>query len=333
MRALIGVLMLSSCVPVIEDSTGPIGAPSGTWSWVEFGDTRCANGSSTGLGVNPADGSSDVVIYLMGGGACWDAASCYLIKSAWNVDLGYGAAQFSGESFRHLALFDRRAAANPFSSASFVYVPYCTGDLHVGTAEQSYLQGQRTRHVGAKNLDAFLKRLGPTFSTARRVFVVGTSAGGFGAQMNAWRFAAAFPSAEVHVLADSAALLTPLGSRWREWNEAWKPRLPPGCAGCEDEAEAWAAEARISLRGGRLGLVTSEEDGLLSAFSGRTGSEFRDATHALVRSTFETETSAAFVVPGARHVFLDQWTGVERNGVGLSQWITAWRDGVDFKSP
>jgi hypothetical protein len=330
-RAALCILLVSACVPSQGASTGPIVAPEQRWSWVEFDDTRCANGTPTGLGINPSSGSSDVVIYLMGGGACWDSGTCFFAKTAWNIDLGYGPAQFTSERFRTIPLFDR--AVSPFSDASFVYVPYCTGDLHVGTSTQTYVQGRPTHHEGAKNLDAFLTRLAPTFANAHRVFVVGTSAGGFGAQMNAWRFKAAFPSAEVHVLADSAALLTPSGTRWREWNEAWKPQRPPGCAGCEDEAEAWAAAARSSLRGGRLGLVTSEEDGLLSAFAGRTGSEFRDGTHALVTSTFETETSAAFIVPGARHVFLDQWTGVERNGVGLLQWVTAWRDGVDFTSP
>lgn len=331
MRVALCMALLSACVPGQGSSTGPIVAPGGSWSWVEFDDTRCANGTPTGLGINPAEGSSEVVIYLMGGGACWDSGTCFFAKTAWNIDFGYGPAQFSSERFRSIPLFDR--AVSPFSAASFVYVPYCTGDLHVGTATQTYVQGRPTHHEGANNLDAFLKRLSPTFSNARRVFVIGTSAGGFGAQMNAWRFKAAFPMAEVHVLADSAAMVMPAGTRWTEWFSAWAPEQPPGCVRCGASSSAWVDAARRDLNGGRLALVTSEEDGLLSTFSGKTGSEFRDDTRAMVMTEFGAPTSAAYVVPGARHVFLDQWIGVQQNGVGLLEWITTWRDGVGFRAP
>lgn len=308
-------------------------APPGEWTWVAFSEAVCANGTSTGLGVNPApaDGG-DVVLYLAGGGACWDAASCYVVKSAWNVDLGYGPAQFASERFRSIPLFDRRNMANPFAGAHFVFVPYCTGDLHIGTATKRHTAGVDTHHVGAKNLDAFLARLGPTFASARRVFVIGTSAGGFGGQMNAWRFAAAFPSAEVHVLADSAALVMPAGSRWSEWVTAWEPQAPPGCATCGDGPEPWLTSARLALGNGRLALISSEEDGLLAAFSGLTGAAFRDAVLGLRQRHFAAPPSAAFVVPGARHVFLDEWS-VEQRGVRLGAWLGAFRDGAGFTSP
>jgi hypothetical protein len=325
--------LVLGCVPTQPSSMGPIVAPPGEWTWVAFDEAVCANGSGTGLGVAPASSAeADVVLYLAGGGACWDAASCYLVKSAWNVELGYGAAQFASERFRSIPLFDRRAAGNPFADAHFVFVPYCTGDLHVGTATKRHTAGVDTRHVGAKNLDAFLARLGPTFASARRVYVIGTSAGGFGAQMNAWRFVAAFPSAEVHVLADSAAMVKPAGTRWSEWFTAWEPQAPPGCIGCGEGPGPWLTSARQSLRTGRLGLITSEEDGLLAAFTGQSGAQFREGVQEVKQQHFTAASSAAFVVPGARHVFLDEWT-VERNGLGLAAWLGAFRDGAGFTSP
>ena len=317
MRLVLALLCCSACVPAIGASTGPIVAPAGAWSWVEFDDTRCANGSPTGLGINTREGASDVVISLMGGGACWDAGSCFFVKSAWNIDFGYGNAQFSGERFRSIPLFDR--AVSPFADASFVYLPYCTGDLHLGTTTQTYVQGRPTSHVGAQNLDAFLKRLAPTFVNARRVFVIGTSAGGFGAQMNAWRFKGAFPTAEVHVLADSAAMVMPAGTRWSEWFAAWKPELPPGCSGCSETTTACIDAARRELKGGRLALVTSTEDGLLSTFTGKSGAEFHAGVDELVNHFAAPDT---LVVPGARHVFLDEWTTTP----GFVEWLKQFRD-------
>jgi hypothetical protein len=334
MRPLVSIISLLAvaCLPAQPGGTGPITVPASEWTWVEFPDSQCANGSSTGLGVNPGT-DSHVVIYLMGGGACWDAATCYVAKSAWNVDLGYGVANFSGEAFRSIPLFDRRAAANPFRAASFVYVPYCTGDLHVGTSEQRYLTTQTTKHVGAKNLDAFLKRLTPTFAASRRVFVIGTSAGGFGAQMNAWRFVAAFPSSEVHVLADSAALVSPEGTRFADWTKSWAPERPPGCSDCETTPAAWTSAARKSLGSRRLGLINAEEDGLLTSFSGKSAEAYRTELRALVDTQFRSSSSAAFVVPGTRHVFLNEWASVQKNGVGLSAWLQAFRDGDGFTTP
>lgn len=332
-RLVFSFVLMLACVPSQPAATGPIVAPPGEWTWVAFDEAQCANGARTGLGVNPAPADEgDVVLYLAGGGACWDAASCYLVKSAWNVDLGYGAAQFASERFRTLPLFDRRETRNPFSGAHFVFVPYCTGDLHVGTATKRHTAGVDTRHVGAKNLDAFLARLGPTFAGARRVYVIGTSAGGFGAQMNAWRVVAAFPLAEVHVLADSAAMVTPAGTRWSDWFSAWEPQPPPGCAGCDEAPGPWLVSARRALGTRRLGLITSEEDGLLSAFTGLSGAQFRDGVRALQQQHFTGPSAAAFVVPGGRHVFLDEWT-VAQNGVGLGAWLGAFRDGVGFTSP
>ena len=56
--------------------------------------------------------------------------------------------------------------ANPFRDASFVYVPYCTGDIYGGEAVQTYTSGQTSKtvhHMGRANVKAFLSRLVPTF--------------------------------------------------------------------------------------------------------------------------------------------------------------------------
>ncbi len=88
---------------------------------------------------------------------------------------------------------------------SFVCVPYFTGDVHAGDNVMNYpaagtqVPARTVHHKGAKNLDAFLVRLHDTFPDAARVFLVGSSAGAFGAQqLNYQRVAAAWPAAEVH---------------------------------------------------------------------------------------------------------------------------------------
>lgn len=243
------------------------------WEWKHIPETRCADGRPTGFGLRGT--GDDLMVYLAGGGACWDAATCYGLDLAWNVTTGYGDASFAVEPMRLGAIFEL------FPKATQVFVPYCTGDLHSGTATRTHVVDLPTHHVGAKNLAAILARL-PV--PKGRVFVVGTSAGGFGAQLQAGRFVEAFPGREVLVLADSA----PMVAR-QEQLDAW--------------TKAWGAE--LKLGGTRVGLVASKRDWLIGLFANRTPDEMEAAVTALVASDFSTPDHPAFVVDGSQHVFFD----------------------------
>ncbi|MBL8957261.1 MAG: hypothetical protein JNK82_41190 [Myxococcaceae bacterium] len=270
-------------------------APDDGWAWVDVDDTACANGRPTGFGLRPGEGE-DLVIYLMGGGACWDAATCYGLQTAWNVSTGYTRETFAAEARRSAGIFE------PFSNATHVYVPYCTGDLHAGTATREHLAGTKTHHVGANNLDAVLARLD---APRGRVFVVGTSAGGYGAQLNAARFVARFEGHEVHVLADSAPLVAD------DKLEGWKA--------------TWGATDQSALpQGSRLGLVASRRDWLISSFVGLSPEQYEAKLLELVATRFDAPPARmALVVDGNQHVFFDA-AGLP----GVNDFVERWRDGV-----
>src|ERR1700722_18815468 len=124
----------------------PITAKADTWTWVPFADASCANGTPTGLGVNlTGKPGARALIYLEGGGACWSDVTCYTFMTAVNFSTGYGEANFTADTASELALpggfFDRTAAANPFKDYDYVYVPYCTGDIHAGNNVYAYPSG------------------------------------------------------------------------------------------------------------------------------------------------------------------------------------------------
>ena len=56
----------------------------------------CADGSQTGFAINPAPTpSNDALIFLEGGGACWDGTTCWgPVSTAFYVATGYGEAAF-----------------------------------------------------------------------------------------------------------------------------------------------------------------------------------------------------------------------------------------------
>src|SRR6266545_3474680 len=99
--ALLVALALAGCggdkqaspSPPPDQPIQPIQAPRNTWTWVDFPDSSCGDGSTTGIGVNPGD-SSNVLVFLEGGGACWSYESCFVNRTV-ATDGPFGSAEFA----------------------------------------------------------------------------------------------------------------------------------------------------------------------------------------------------------------------------------------------
>jgi len=76
------------------DPSGAIASAPRTWSWLDMPESRCANGDPTGIGVNLEPGTDEVMVYLVGGGACWNFATCAIGTGA-NLRSGYDGADFA----------------------------------------------------------------------------------------------------------------------------------------------------------------------------------------------------------------------------------------------
>ncbi|NVB85056.1 MAG: hypothetical protein HOV81_42205 [Kofleriaceae bacterium] len=273
MYRLAGVLfVLAAC----GGGESPVGAPPtlgttpGEWQYVPIEGTRCMDGSPTGIGVNLGT-SGDLVIYLEGGGACFNTSTCRSVAhpSGWGPDgFDVNIAPYK------IGLFDRLDDANPLHDATFVFVPYCTGDVHAGSKPDG--MGGRA-FVGYENIGHDLDFIVPKSQDVARVVLAGSSAGGFGALMNYERTQTAFGETPVHLLDDSGpplgdAYLTPCLQQM--FRTAWNldAALPADCAECKQpdggglqNALGWLADAHPDRR---LGLVTSTRDGTIRSFFG-----------------------------------------------------------------
>jgi hypothetical protein len=265
-----------------------------------------------------------VVVYFQGGGACWDQFTCTYAAS--NVLTGYGATQFAAEPTLAAAPF-ARVDGNPFRDASFVFVPYCTGDLHAGTSTNDY-NGTVVHHAGGLNTGLFLVRLAATFPGARRVYVTGSSAGGYAAQINYPRFAEAFPAAEVHALADSAQAVQPISPSYPALIATWKALVPAGCTGCSSDLTAlpaWLAAAHPTRR---FALLAYMQDATLSSFLGYGSASMKAATQSLLDTRYAPTANARwFAIDGTAHVMLGGLTTLTSNGVSLQDWLARWYTG------
>jgi hypothetical protein len=169
--------------------------------------TGCAHDSTFAFRVRP--GLPDkVMIFLNGGGACWRAAECdprgkptYTMTSDSANDVSV-----------RTGIFDVANPANPVRDYTMVFIPYCTGDVHLGTREVEYQSTNakgvtRTfavRHGGAANVEAVLDWVYTNLKSPRVVFVTGISAGAIPSPVIAAKIARHYPRARVVQLGDGA---------------------------------------------------------------------------------------------------------------------------------
>jgi hypothetical protein len=312
----------------------PITATAGQWTWVPFADSSCGNGTPTGIGVNLSSTGTRVLIYLEGGGACWSAETCYALQTAANFSSGYSAADFQTESTdtTYLAapggFFDRTAAANPFKDYSYVYVPYCTGDIHGGTVVTQL--GTNTAHfVGYNNFTSFLDRIVPTFPTVDRVVIAGSSGGGYGAVLNALQTQSAFGSVRVDVLDDSGTFMPTdvnaegngnISLAMTAWNLA--SIAPADCTTCVSDPSTLYGYFATKFPTHRAGLLSYTQDSVLPSYYGITTAQFTTGLDEDLTQQFAPNANLkAFVVGAAGHVLFFDPT-LTTNNVTLQTWVT-----------
>ena len=182
------------------------GLTPGSWTWVDIAGAKCRDGSTTGIGVSPSStGSTKLMIFLEGGGACFNSTTCNSNPST------FGALEFPTFAGAEgiAGIFSRTDLSNAVKDWNMVYVPYCTGDVHGGSAPNATVGGVigSQQFVGYDNVTLDLERLVPTFTGATQVLLTGQSAGGFGAALNYVQTARAFDKVPITLLDDSGPLM------------------------------------------------------------------------------------------------------------------------------
>src|SRR5581483_5938114 len=145
---------------------------TGAWKNVFFDPASeqaiCLNGSEYEVSVHRGT-SKDVMLYLQGGGACWDYLTCHVVKTA--TTNANGAVE--------TGIIDLSDPRNPFRDFNIVYGAYCDGSVFTGDATVDY-NGIRTFHHGLWNLSVAGDAVRRQCPEAARIVVAGSSAGGYG---------------------------------------------------------------------------------------------------------------------------------------------------------
>jgi Pectinacetylesterase len=178
----------------------PQSGTGGASDWVKVvpgGDCRCADGSDFAFWERRAD-PTKVVLYLDGGGSCYDATTCAFTGTGGEND--YYDFNLSTESpGLGGGIFDFARADNPFADYTFIYVPLCTGDAYLGDATREYSPDLTVQHKGFVDGTAALRYLAEHYPDAAQVVVVGKTAGSVAAPVYGGLVADLLPDAKVTV--------------------------------------------------------------------------------------------------------------------------------------
>ena len=306
----------------------------GDWTPFDGGpDCVCADGSDVNFLERVAD-PEKVVLYFEGGGACFTAETCAFegegktYRSSSDVTADELAARGG--------IFDEENAENPLAGYSFVYVPYCTGDVHIGNTTTEYSDDLSIRHNGYLNALAALDHLVEAFPDTTELVVTGASAGSIPTPLFGALASDELPDATVVTLGDSSgaypsvpALNAGIGAFWGTTNAIpdW-----PELQGLT--AEEWSIPGLYTRAGQHAPAVTFAKfdfafDDVQAFFGGLAGVPGDDLVTLIDGNEAAIEAEgvevASYVAPGTSHTIIggDEFYELEVEGVRLVDWVTA----------
>jgi hypothetical protein len=184
-----------------------------------------------------------IIIEFQGGGACWDSNSCNkqsgMLTFPTDLDgfvgyscseVNYGMDNYGGYPI-NLLCADTMGDMD-LSEYNYVFVPYCTQDVHMGDSSSTYADddsGSGVYHHGAHNMMGVLNWVYKQFPNPSHFFLTGCSAGGTALPVaydlinNHYNsFLKGGRSVNINTIIDSAVYLTP--SYFLEYGiDNWNP--------------------------------------------------------------------------------------------------------------
>ncbi|MGE0663235.1 MAG: pectin acetylesterase-family hydrolase [Hyphomonadaceae bacterium] len=285
-----------------------------------------------------ADG---LVIFFDGGGACWDDVTCAIprLRAAPRDDDGFYKAELidADDPNRFSGIFDLDNPRNPVRDWNFVYVPYCTGDVHSGSNTARYIDPDSgapytIEHRGADNFRVVLDWMKSNFAQPEQILVAGSSAGAYGAATHYARIRQAYPRGRATMIGDAGqGVMTQdfLDRRQRSWGFA----LPRGVLARNDTVTPETdIVARLAARypRDRFGQYTTARDITQTSFYALMGAEnacnaWSEAmSRALVRRQ-GAPNFRSYVAAGETHSILrtPRFYTETSGGAPLAEWLAA----------
>lgn len=306
--------------------------------------------------VRPGNPKKLAVIFD-GGGACWNDATCSFPSGDLNnrsplIQFYTPAIPPDVDPSQYGGLLDLGNAANPVGDWTLVTLPYCTGDVHLGSIDRPYnmiahpkLPSQFTlRHRGYDNFMVVLDWISHNVAQGLTdLLVTGASAGAYGAAAHAPWLAQQYPQARLSVLADAGqGVTTPGFESDTPGRGSWNVQLAPWVYGTDPNATPSNELVRKGAQAypnGRFAQYTTAQDSVQTSFYAAmklfngpaspgscrgTGPDWNNkmlSTLADYRASLPNFRS--FVLPGTSHTIIGDSSFYADNaaGVRMSDWL------------
>jgi hypothetical protein len=313
--------------------TGPAQDPGPAPVWDRIAapaKCQCADGSGFHFFIHRND-PTKVLFFLEGGGVCFSAATCGPSSTTYRRSIAHPD---------HLSdvttgIFDFGDPRNPFHDWSVVFVPYCTGDAHLGDETHDYGGGVVVHHDGSVNAGTALAALAEFFPKATQVVVAGESAGGIAAPLYAGLAKDALPDARIAVLADGSGAFPADPTADAMLDAAWGVRaaLPDWPENRGPAAESWSVPSLfVQTHRHAPDVVLARHDFAFDAtqadFLRLAGVSATDVRQLIDTNEQQIESTGAnllsYISPGTSHTVLsspDFYSETQR-GTSLLQWVT-----------
>ena len=306
-------------------------APTAAWRQVTAsGECMCADGSPYSYWIHQGD-PNKVVFFLQGGGACFDASTCAFDSKTYKTSTGPG----DNPGNITTGIFDFTDKRNPLADYSFVFAPYCTGDVHLGNATTQYTPELTVQHKGYVDASTALNDLATQFPDAKQLVVTGESAGSVPTPLYAGLAHDLLPNADITVLADGSgaypdvpAINAVIGAAWGTENA-----IPPWPENEGLTAATWSfpglfIQAHKHDPNIIFGRHDYAFDQVQQFFAGLAGIAADDLVTLIDKNETQIEAAGvdlrSYIAPGDSHTVLskpDFYTETV-NGVPLVEWVS-----------
>jgi len=327
-------------------------ALAGTFHWVSLKDyptAVCNDESPAGYYFYEGASTSKWIIYLEGGGFCYDKTSC---DNRWKLSPSLMSSKAYGSTIGGSGILSSNATINEYwHDATMVLVKYCTSDSWSGNNKKSVLGWSfMGSNVVDATIDSLLKTKG--LDKATKVLFTGTSAGAEGLYPNSDRVASMLgPKVDFKVLIDSGwfmdfAPFRPLNcdNLWSCTEQGglmrgvphWEPRLNEGCAKSKVPDDHWQCmmgyhafpyvKAKCLVMQYRFDAAQMGHDGLGLP---KTPAEIKYAQDAIknLTKTFQETTPTGIFSPSCYFhgvLTLNHWYLLKIRGMNIGQVFDQW---------
>ncbi len=366
---LVVLVVFAACGDNLEDEDtrviNPVRSAYDTWIKIEPPGVVCGNNTPYKFFVNFSDKSDNLAVVFEPGGACWDYDSCAGkngIRGAANPD-GVKDTHYDIASFIS-PFMSRVDDTSPSMNWNYVWVPYCTGDVHTGATTITYPSTDSDpdlefHHDGHAAVQEVVKWIDGNFPHMPKLLSTGCSAGGVGSVVN-YRFLRngirsvqkAYLINDSGPIFPSSGFSKPLHEKIRSsWNlDALTPEMPAGFT--LDDMGTINTALADEFPNDRLGTTYFRRDYNFSLYSyerfynldERTDKEeilskWNSDTELLV-DEFETRDNLYYFIPYYRPIndshcttlfnFVD--SDVEGQNMTLAQWVNDFVNDRPIKS-